>query len=128
MSATFAARLETAKTDTVYPPGRGPHTSAEVIAAPQRHHDVGSLPITATLRNRTVTLRRPANFFRIKAPTSPTTSTTKKLDKGIAVAVHDARRRVPDAQRTTGRPPRRSEGVGPDRRRWRAGKDRTLSP
>ena len=32
MSATFAARLNRLF-DTVYPPGRGPHTSAEVIAA-----------------------------------------------------------------------------------------------
>lgn len=32
MSTTFAARLNRLF-DTVYPPGRGPHTSAEVIAA-----------------------------------------------------------------------------------------------
>ena len=32
MSKTFAARLNRLF-DTVYPPGRGPHTSAEVIAA-----------------------------------------------------------------------------------------------
>ena len=34
MSKTFAARLNRLF-DTVYPPGRGPHTSAEVIAARQ---------------------------------------------------------------------------------------------
>lgn len=32
MSTTFTARLNRLF-DTVYPPGRGPHTSAEVIAA-----------------------------------------------------------------------------------------------
>ena len=32
MSTTFAARLNRLF-DVVYPPGRGPHTSAEVIAA-----------------------------------------------------------------------------------------------
>ena len=36
MSKTFAARLNRLF-DTVYPPGRGPHTSAEVIAALNAH-------------------------------------------------------------------------------------------
>ena len=39
MSMTFSARLNRLF-DTVYPPGRGPHTSAEVIAQKlqQAHH------------------------------------------------------------------------------------------
>ncbi|MCV7191766.1 transcriptional regulator [Mycolicibacterium brumae] len=71
MSATFAARLNRLF-DTVYPPGRGPHTSAEVIAALKSEGITMSAPYLSQLRsgNRTnpssATITALANFFRIK--------------------------------------------------------------
>ena len=54
MSTTFAARLNRLF-DTVYPPGRGPHTSAEVIAALKAEGITMSAPYLSQLRsgNRT---------------------------------------------------------------------------
>ena len=54
MSMTFAARLNRLF-DTVYPPGRGPHTSAEVIAALKAEGVTMSAPYLSQLRsgNRT---------------------------------------------------------------------------
>ena len=54
MSNTFAARLNRLF-DTVYPPGRGPHTSAEVIAALKAEGVTMSAPYLSQLRsgNRT---------------------------------------------------------------------------
>ena len=54
MSTTFAARLNRLF-DTVYPPGRGPHTSAEVIAALKAEGVTMSAPYLSQLRsgNRT---------------------------------------------------------------------------
>ena len=54
MSNTFAARLNRLF-DTVYPPGRGPHTSAEVIAALKSEGITMSAPYLSQLRsgNRT---------------------------------------------------------------------------
>ena len=51
MSKTFAARLNRLF-DTVYPPGRGPHTSAEVIAALKSEGITmsASVPVSAPLR------------------------------------------------------------------------------
>lgn len=72
MSTTFAARLNRLF-DTVYPPGRGPHTSAEVIAALKAEGITMSAPYLSQLRsgNRTnpsgATMAALANFFRIKA-------------------------------------------------------------
>jgi transcriptional regulator with XRE-family HTH domain len=71
MSETFAARLNRLF-DTVYPPGRGPHTSAEVIAALKAEGITMSAPYLSQLRsgNRTnpsaATMAALANFFRIK--------------------------------------------------------------
>lgn len=71
MSTTFAARLNRLF-DTVYPPGRGPHTSAEVIAALRAEGITMSAPYLSQLRsgNRTnpsvATMAALANFFRIK--------------------------------------------------------------
>lgn len=71
MSPTFAARLNRLF-DTVYPPGRGPHTSAEVIAALKAEGITMSAPYLSQLRsgNRTnpstATMAALANFFRIK--------------------------------------------------------------
>ncbi|BBX55467.1 Nucleoid-associated protein EspR [Mycobacterium shottsii] len=72
MSTTFAARLNRLF-DTVYPPGRGPHTSAEVIAALKAEGVTMSAPYLSQLRsgNRTnpstATMAALANFFRIKS-------------------------------------------------------------
>ncbi|CAJ1505885.1 transcriptional regulator [[Mycobacterium] kokjensenii] len=71
MSATFAVRLNRLF-DVVYPPGRGPHTSAEVIAALKAEGVTMSAPYLSQLRsgNRTnpstTTMAALANFFRIK--------------------------------------------------------------
>ena len=71
MSASFAARLNRLF-DVVYPPGRGPHTSAEVIAALKAEGVTMSAPYLSQLRsgNRTnpsmATMTALANFFRIK--------------------------------------------------------------
>ena len=71
MSATFAARLSRLF-ETVYPPGRGPHSSAEVIAALKSEGITMSAPYLSQLRsgNRTnpsaATMTALANFFRIK--------------------------------------------------------------
>src|SRR6516162_924780 len=71
MSTTFAARLNRLF-ETVYPPGRGAHTSAEVIAALKAEGITMSAPYLSQLRsgNRTnpstATMAALANFFRIK--------------------------------------------------------------
>lgn len=71
MSMTFAARLNRLF-EAVYPPGRGPHTSAEVIAALKAEGVTMSAPYLSQLRsgNRTnpstATMAALANFFRIK--------------------------------------------------------------
>ena len=71
MSATFAVRLNRLF-EVVYPPGRGPHSSAEVIAALKAEGITMSAPYLSQLRsgNRTnpsaATMAALANFFRIK--------------------------------------------------------------
>ena len=71
MSTTFSARLNRLF-DTVYPPGRGSHTSAEVIGALKAEGVTMSAPYLSQLRygNRTnpsaTTMTALANFFRIK--------------------------------------------------------------
>ncbi|TRW78565.1 helix-turn-helix transcriptional regulator [Mycolicibacterium sp. 018/SC-01/001] len=68
---TFADRLNRLF-DTVYPPGRGPHTSAEVVAALKAEGLTMSAPYLSQLRsgNRTnpssATMAALANFFRIR--------------------------------------------------------------
>lgn len=60
MSTTFAARLNRLF-ETVYPPGRGAHTSAEVIAALRSEGVTMSAPYLSQLRsgNRTNPSTRP---------------------------------------------------------------------
>ena len=71
MSTPFSARLNRLF-DVVYPPGRGPHTSAEVIASLKAEGVTMSAPYLSQLRsgNRTnpsvATIAALANFFRIK--------------------------------------------------------------
>lgn len=71
MSAAFAVRLNRLF-DVVYPPGRGPHSSAEVIAALKAEGITMSAPYLSQLRsgNRTnpssATMTALANFFRIR--------------------------------------------------------------
>ena len=96
MSTTFAARLNRLF-DTVYPPGRGPHTSAEVIAALKAEGITMSAPYLSQLRsgNRTnpssATMAALANFFRIKAAYFTDDEYYEKLDKELAwlAAVRD---------------------------------------
>ena|SRR5579875_1918485 len=89
MSTTFAARLNRLF-DTVYPPGRGPHTSAEVIAALKSEGITMSAPYLSQLRsgNRTnpsaTTMAALANFFRIKPAYFTDDEYYEKLDKELA--------------------------------------------
>ena len=88
MSTTFAARLNRLF-ETVYPPGRGPHTSAEVIAALKSEGITMSAPYLSQLRsgNRTnpsvATLRALANFFRIKPEYFTDDAYYEKMDKEL---------------------------------------------
>jgi transcriptional regulator with XRE-family HTH domain len=89
MSTTFSARLNRLF-DTVYPPGRGPHTSAEVIAALKAEGITMSAPYLSQLRsgNRTnpssATMAALANFFRIKSSYFTDDEYYAKLDKEMA--------------------------------------------
>ncbi|MFV0493776.1 transcriptional regulator [Mycobacterium sp.] len=97
MSTTFAARLNRLF-DTVYPPGRGPHSSAEVIAALKAEGITMSAPYLSQLRsgNRTnpssATMTALANFFRIKPTFFVDDAYYEKLDKELQFydAVRDA--------------------------------------
>ena len=88
MSTTFAERLNRLF-DTVYPPGRGPHTSAEVIAALKSEGITMSAPYLSQLRsgNRTnpssTTMAALANFFRIKPAYFTDDDYYEKLDKEL---------------------------------------------
>ncbi|OIN81954.1 transcriptional regulator [Mycobacterium malmoense] len=89
MSTTFAARLNRLF-DTVYPPGRGPHTSAEVIAALKAEGITMSAPYLSQLRsgNRTnpssATMAALANFFRIKPAFFTDDEYYEKLNKELS--------------------------------------------
>jgi transcriptional regulator with XRE-family HTH domain len=102
MSTTFAARLNRLF-DTVYPPGRGPHTSAEVIAALKAEGITMSAPYLSQLRsgNRTnpssATMAALANFFRIKSAYFTDDEYYEKLDKELqwlAMTREDGVRRI----------------------------------
>src|SRR6202790_5923581 len=88
MSTTFSARLNRLF-DTVYPPGRGPHTSAEVIAALKSEGITMSAPYLSQLRsgNRTnpsaATMAALANFFRIKSAYFTDDDYYEKLDNEV---------------------------------------------
>jgi transcriptional regulator with XRE-family HTH domain len=105
MSTTFAARLNRLF-DTVYPPGRGPHTSAEVIGALKAEGITMSAPYLSQLRsgNRTnpssATMAALANFFRIKPAYFTDDEYYEKLDKElswIATMRDDGVRRIAQA-------------------------------
>jgi transcriptional regulator with XRE-family HTH domain len=89
MSTTFSARLNRLF-DTVYPPGRGPHTSAEVIAALKAEGVTMSAPYLSQLRsgNRTnpssATMAALSNFFRIKPAYFTDDEYYEKLDKELS--------------------------------------------
>jgi transcriptional regulator with XRE-family HTH domain len=89
MSTTFAARLNRLF-DTVYPPGRGQHTSAEVIAALKAEGITMSAPYLSQLRsgNRTnpstATMVALANYFRIKSAYFTDDEYYEKLDKELS--------------------------------------------
>ena len=105
MSTTFAARLNRLF-DTVYPPGRGPHTSAEVIAALKAEGITMSAPYLSQLRsgNRTnpssATMAALANFFRIKPAYFTDDEYYEKLDRElswVATMRDDGVRRIAQA-------------------------------
>src|ERR1700678_3760217 len=89
MSTTFSARLNRLF-DTVYPPGRGPHTSAEVISALKGEGITMSAPYLSQLRsgNRTnpsaATMAALANFFRIKPAYFTDDEYYEKLDNELS--------------------------------------------
>ena len=88
MSKTFAQRLNQLF-DTVYPPGRGRHSSAEVIAALKAEGITISAPYLSQLRsgNRTnpstATMAALANFFRIKPAYFTDDDYSEKLDREL---------------------------------------------
>jgi transcriptional regulator with XRE-family HTH domain len=89
MSTTFAARLNRLF-DTVFPPGRGQHTSAEVIAALKAEGITMSAPYLSQLRsgNRTnpstATMAALANFFRVKPAYFTDDEYYEKLDRELS--------------------------------------------
>ncbi len=89
MSTTFTARLNRLF-DTVYPPGRGPHSSAEVIAALRAEGVTMSAPYLSQLRsgNRTnpstMTMAPLPNFFRVKPAYFADGEYYEKLDQELA--------------------------------------------
>ena len=117
MSTTFAARLNRLF-DTVYPPGRGPHTSAEVISALKSEGVTMSAPYLSQLRsgNRTnpsaTTMTALANFFRIKPEYFTDDDYYEKLDKELTWLVNmrdEGVRRI--ASRTVGLSPEAQQNV-----------------
>jgi transcriptional regulator with XRE-family HTH domain len=117
MSTTFSARLNRLF-DTVYPPGRGPHTSAEVIAALKLEGVTMSAPYLSQLRsgNRTnpsaSTMTALANFFRIKPQFFTDDDYYEKLDRELTFLASmrdDGVRRI--AARTVGLSPEAQRDV-----------------
>lgn len=117
MSKTFAARLNRLF-DTVYAPGRGPHTSAEVLAALKAEGVTMSAPYLSQLRsgNRTnpsaATMAALANFFRIKPAYFTDDEYFAKLDQELTwlAEMRDAGvRRI--AARTVGLSPEAKEDL-----------------
>ena len=117
MSKTFSARLNRLF-DTVYPPGRGPHTSAEVIAALKAEGITMSAPYLSQLRsgNRTnpsaATMAALANFFRIKPAYFTDDAYYEKLDHELGTIAEmrdEGVRRI--AARTVGLSPQAKEEI-----------------
>ncbi|WP_319432922.1 helix-turn-helix domain-containing protein [Mycobacterium sp. RTGN5] len=88
VDSDFASRLNRLF-DTVHPPGRGPHTATEVIAALRDKGIVMSAPYLSRLRSGAQ--RRPsaeamaglANFFHIKPDFFTDDAYYEKLDKEL---------------------------------------------
>ena len=117
MSTTFAARLNRLF-ETVYPPGRGPHTSAEVIAALKAEGVTMSAPYLSQLRsgNRTnpsaATMTAIANFFRIKPEYFTDDAYYEKLDRELTWLANmrdEGVRRI--ASRTVGLSPEAQQDI-----------------
>jgi len=117
MSKTFAARLNRLF-ETVYPPGRGQHTSAEVIAALKAEGITMSAPYLSQLRsgNRTnpsaATMSALANFFRIKPAYFTDDEYFGKLDQELTLLAEmrdEGVRRI--AARTVGLSPEAKEDL-----------------
>jgi len=117
MSKTFAARLNRLF-ETVYPPGRGQHTSAEVIAALKAEGITMSAPYLSQLRsgNRTnpsaATMAALANFFRIKPAYFTDDEYFGKLDQELTLLAEmrdEGLRRI--AARTVGLSPEAKEDL-----------------
>ena len=117
MSKTFAARLNRLF-ETVYPPGRGQHTSAEVIAALKAEGITMSAPYLSQLRsgNRTnpsaATMSALANFFRIKPAYFTDDEYFEKLDQELTLLAEmrdEGVRRI--AARTVGLSPEAKEDL-----------------
>jgi transcriptional regulator with XRE-family HTH domain len=117
MSTTFSARLNRLF-ETVYPPGRGPHTSAEVIGALKAEGITMSAPYLSQLRsgNRTnpsaTTMTALANFFRIKPEYFTDDAYYEKLDAELTFLASmrdDGVRRI--AARTVGLSPEAQQSL-----------------
>jgi ESX-1-secreted protein regulator len=117
MSKTFATRLNRLF-ETVYPPGRGQHTSAEVIAALKAEGITMSAPYLSQLRsgNRTnpsaATMAALANFFRIKPAYFTDDEYFGKLDQELTLLAEmrdEGLRRI--AARTVGLSPEAKEDL-----------------
>jgi transcriptional regulator with XRE-family HTH domain len=117
MSKTFAGRLNRLF-ETVYPPGRGQHTSAEVIAALKAEGITMSAPYLSQLRsgNRTnpsaATMSALANFFRIKPAYFTDDQYFEKLDQELTLLAEmrdEGVRRI--AARTVGLSPEAKEDL-----------------
>lgn len=87
--STFAARLNRLF-DTAYPPGRGPHTTAEVIAALKTEGITISAPYLSQLRSGTrtnpsaMTMAALADFFRIEPAYFTDDEYYEKVDKELS--------------------------------------------
>lgn len=117
MSTTFSARLNRLF-ETVYPPGRGPHTSAEVISALKSEGITMSAPYLSQLRsgNRTnpssTTMTALANFFRIRPEYFTDDAYYAKLDRELTWLANmrdEGVRRI--AARTVGLSPEAQQSV-----------------
>jgi transcriptional regulator with XRE-family HTH domain len=93
MGNTFADRLNVLFA-TVYPPGRGPHTSVEVITALRNEGITMSAPYLSQLRsgNRTnpshATMDALARFFRIKVEYFTDDAYCEKLTQELTLLAH----------------------------------------
>ena len=117
MGTTFAGRLNRLF-DTVYPPGRGPHASAEVIAALRAEGVTMSAPYLSQLRSghrgnpSRSTMTALANFVRIKPEYFTDDAYYEKLDEELTWLANmrdEGVRRI--ASRTVGLSPQAQRDV-----------------